>query len=981
MKVRSFMMLLALAGLGTSCSSDDLTEGGGTGTTGTRAEIQLSFSGTGESQEYERSARAIASESENKIDKLSVYLFAAAGAAGPYYYLETWEEGTAYDPAAPATTQFKKQASGTGWKASIYPNELKGLPYIKLLCVANNGMPVGGTTDGNFYKEDGMTALNALVAVTVDGDGAVTNSAAATTETAFKAAHTLNLGLDAATGIIATPLLMTGEGQTKISGSVSKVNIDLRRIMARFDIDNTASRSNLTIQNLTLARGRKCGALFGATLTPVAKDNLDKVEDGNYVVKYQTVDFSTINGANVGLTESSLYAYPNLATDESYLIIEGTYKSPITSEQVPVTYNIPIARTPEGQQEGEYIPVKANSRYKLRITDVTQSNVFGTFEVVDWTSGGGIDVKPDNDAPVFTGTTAFSGTNIPTDLNKSNPEATTCDYEVTGLDGTGNFDIEIAATGKVRAEKGSVTRAASPTDWLTVGNGTSEERDGVWYTKFNISYTGAIGQQPVAVTFINDAASYDPALWTVVNFYGPKAVPSFALVANGNSKGNVTNADDPKAPTASIYRVKNSYVQFDITSIEGITVGTTAAGYEVEKVKTTGFVHTYKIKVTDASTAVGGTIIFQNAGDTSKTTTLTVTALDPSLKFSEPASNLAVTWAPGTETPFVITGELKIDLDALKSAYTFKLEAPYGLTATNLASCPWLTITETHKWQDADEERYAEYSVTAKSGTPANTDDFVMNFNNGLSETNIEAPGIKIKAHKDYSKPKLTAGTTQDSWSTWNWGLTANFDDPYASTIEMYLVNNSAVTVKMNCTEAASFESATGLTVAKIGDTDEYTVTVSDATQFTAGGTTNLVAHNNAAYAVSSSTDRKATLAITWKSAAITVELTNDDGGTVVQTGSDTNVIYSMDAANLGAKFEFTVTANGGATTDLSVLADSFLKTHTANVGDGTLAAGIAEVYSLKTSDDTVKTDIVMTFTNIVNGGGNLTITFKNTAP
>ena len=55
-------------------------------------------------------------------------------------------------------------------------------------------------------------------------------------------------------GIIATPLLMTGEGQTKISGSVSKVDIDLKRIVARFDIDNTASKSNLTIQKLTLAQ-------------------------------------------------------------------------------------------------------------------------------------------------------------------------------------------------------------------------------------------------------------------------------------------------------------------------------------------------------------------------------------------------------------------------------------------------------------------------------------------------------------------------------------------------------------------------------------------------------------------------------------------------------------------------------------------------------------------------------------------------------
>lgn len=992
MKVKSFMMLLALAGMTASCSNDDLTEGGDNGTTGTRPEIQIAFSGSGESQEYERNARAIASESENKIDQLSVYLFASASAAGPYYYLETWEEGTDYVPATPAVTKFKKQASGTGWKASIYPNELKGLPYVKLLCVANNGVPAGSTTDGNFYAEDGKTALAALVPVTVDDDGNITNAPAATTELAFKEAHTMNLGIDAATGIIATPLMMTGEGATKISGSVSKVNIDLRRIMARFDIDNTTSRSNLTIQHLTLARGRKCGEVFktAAGLTPVAKDDLDKVEDANLLVKYQTVDFTAIQGANVGLTESALYAYPNLATDESYLIIEGTYKSPITSAQVPVTYNIPIARTPDGADAAQYIPIKANNRYKLRITDVTQSNIFGSFEVVDWTSGGGINVKPDNDAPIFAGDAAFTTGDKPIRLvDADHPEI--LNYEVaTDADGNGSFEIEIAATGKVRAEKGAVARADDATAWFTIAQaGDAEERDGVWYTKFSVNYAGAIGQQPVAVTFINDAASYDPALWTVINFYGPKAKPAFAVVSNGNSKGNLTALTDsnPLKPTASIYKVKNSYVQFDITSIEGVKVAATgtATGFKAEFVKTEGFVHTYKVSVSDEATAVGGTIIFQNAADPTKETTLTVTALDPSVKFTEVTNtDLAVTWAPGAASPVYITaGELKIDLDALTTAYAFKLESPLGVTATNLNSCPWLTITSTHTWADADGERYDQFTVEAKAGTPASTDDFTMNFNSGLSETNIAAPGIAIKAHKDYSKPKLEAGTTTASWSTWNVGLgTPNFTDPYAATIDMYLVDNSAVTVKMTCAaEAATFETVDGLKVEQIGSTDEYIVKVDDATKFTAGSTTVLTAHNDAAYALDNSTDRKAKLTITWKSAAITATLTNDDGGTVTKSGTDTDIVYSMDAANLGAKFEFAVTANGGATTDLSVLTDSFLKAHTNNTGDATLEAGVAETYSFKTSDDTVKADIVMTFTNTVIGGGDLTITFKNTAP
>ena len=72
MNVKSLMLLLAFAGLGASCS-DDETNGGDTSGIAGRSELQIVFSGTGESQEY---TKATASEGENKIDKLQVYLFA-----------------------------------------------------------------------------------------------------------------------------------------------------------------------------------------------------------------------------------------------------------------------------------------------------------------------------------------------------------------------------------------------------------------------------------------------------------------------------------------------------------------------------------------------------------------------------------------------------------------------------------------------------------------------------------------------------------------------------------------------------------------------------------------------------------------------------------------------------------------------------------------------------------------------------------------
>lgn len=997
MKAKSFMMWLALSGLAAGCSNDTLPGSDEEPPVEGRSEIQLSFTGSGESQDYERSARAIASESENKIENLSVYLFASSSENGTYYYLETWNDGTAYDPAHPTQTNFKKQESGTGWKASIYPNELKGLPYIKLLCVANNGAPANGTTDGKFYNEIGTEILNAMTPVEVDMEGRPTNDGAggATTETEFRAAYTMRLDpMDPGKGTIATPLVMTGENKTKISGSVSKVNIELRRIVARFDIENTGTRSNLTITQITMAHGRKCGGLFAdALLTKVEEADLESTDLTSLLASYLPVAFDKQTGANLGLTESALYVYPTLPTDKAYLVVEGTYKSPMTSEQVPVKYHIPIAITCEGTIESEYIGVKANSRYKLRITDVTQSNILSTFEVVDWTSGGGIITKPDNDAPVFAADVAFEGANKPTDRNAANPDATTYDYEVTGTDGNGNFDITISATGKVRAEKGSVVRA---TDWLTVGQPNYKEVDGIWYTTFNLSYGSAVGLEPVAVTFINESASYDPDLWTTINFYAQKAVPALAEVDKGHAKGNsVDLSTAPDAPTAQMYNIKNGYIQLDVTCVEGVRIpDLSSTGYKVEEVKTTGYVHTYKISVADEAAVAAGDekviIKFQNAGvDAGEMTqlekTLTITRVSPALKFIQTGNDdNAVTWVEGTKIPYATTGELKIDLDALKGVYTFKLDAPLGLKATTLANCPWLNVAETHEWQDVNGERYAGYSITAIND-PASVADYKLVFNNNLNQEaqGIKAPNMVITVHKDFSKPKLAAGTTTSSWSTFNVGLDADFaTDVYASTIEMYKVANSTVTVKMTCTEAASFEDADGNTsgvkVERIGKTDEYKISVTDATKLTSA-TTEVIAHTDDAYAADNNTDRKAKLTIIWKDPAITITLADGNGITKdISSSTDAHPVYTVDTdAMPGAGFTFTVTANGGAIVDLSTLDDAFLtKGMGADINDTTLTAGSTVTYKFKGGNDKTD-DITIVFTNTITGGGDLTITFK----
>jgi len=977
------MLFLALAGLGTSCS-DDETQGGGTSSIAGRSELQIVFSGSGESQSYDKptkATKAIATAKENQIDDLQIYLFAAASEGGPYYYLETWQDGTAFDPedkdgAGKAKTNFKKTESGTGWKASLYPNELPGVPYIKLFCVANknvagvlasDGATVSQTTDEHFYQEDGTAKiLETLTPVTTadKGDGTY-DVTAGTTETDFIASFTKALGT-AANGVISTPLLMTGQGKTKISGNVSKVDIDLTRVAARFDIDNTTSKSNLTIKKVTLAQGRKTAPLWNAPLTKVEKADLGT--SGLIAQKYEVVDFEKLEGANQGVTESSIYVYPTLATDESFLILEGTYKSPVNSSQVEVTYHVPITRTPEGGDKGEYIAINANNRYCLRITDVTLSNVYGTFDVVDWTSAGGITIRPDNDAPVFDAAVAFDPTsaNKPTDLNAANPDATTFDYEVTGdTDGAGSFSLTMAATGAVRCEKETMSATkAGETDWLTITSDKTEERDGVWYTTFKFEYTNSIGQQPVAVHFINETASYDPALWTTINFYGPKAVPSFALATAGNSKGNLANADDPKAPTATIYSVNGSYVTFDITSIEGVEVDA-LTGYKAEKVATNGFVHTFKVSVDTEATADGGNMVFKNAGDPTKTTTLTITKADPSLSVEKSTdANNASDYTAGSETPFVTTGTLQVDLDLLATGTcNFKVNSPQGLTVASL-DCPWLTITEVHQWADTDGNRYTEYQVKKKD-SPANTSDFNLVFTSGLTEQGITAPGFTLTLNKAYSKPTITPNAAPATYvnSAFNDGIPSGY--PYAVTADMYKVNNSTIYLQMACTENMSVASGdANVSVTKQGETNYYKIEVTNAAA--AASEVTITASND------NDADRKATVTLTLIDPAVKLE--NPAGG-MAPTLSGTTITlpstfvqYSVSTLDIVAPKGSTISC--GSSTWF-----------TCTPATATIDASKRQAITLMGSDQASTDDVTITVHNsVTNADETITVT-KAAAP
>ena len=382
-KLKNILLLPALAIACTGCNNDPVD--GEISLTGATNEIQLVIAGNGEGVDY---TKAIASESENKIENLDVYIFASDAQAGTYRYLDKWESAAANDKVQ---NKFLLQASGSEWNASIFPTEIAGYPYLKLFLVANR--------EDDLYQENGATALTLTPFTSSD------NFDAATDEATFLQSYTKALTADK---VLYPSLLMTGNGTTKMLGTVSNVKIELKRVVARFDIDNTARTSNLTIQSIALKQGRKTGTLWnGGTLTPVAEADL---ATSPLLMEYKEVDYTALANANTGVTESAIYTYPTLDTDKASLIIKGTYHDPVTNSDKPATYTVPLQKTDGATGTTADIAILRNNRYKLRIIDVTSTTMAAAFEIEDWTSSGGITVKPE--APVLPITFSATGADV-----------------------------------------------------------------------------------------------------------------------------------------------------------------------------------------------------------------------------------------------------------------------------------------------------------------------------------------------------------------------------------------------------------------------------------------------------------------------------------------------------------------------------------------------------------------------------------------
>lgn len=673
MNKRNMLWMSALLALLSGCSQAELgvEETPVTGAQG--KEVRLVFSGGGESQEY---TRAIASESENQIDNLDIYVFAAATEGGDYQYLETWKAGATDD--TPSKT-FKLSGAGTARKASIFPTELKGIPNLKLYCVANSTTLYGA--DGN--------AVAAMTPVQTNDAGEITTLG--TEDDVFESYFTSKLLTDGTA--LATPLVMTGSGTTKILGNIATVNIELKRRVSRFDIDNESAKTGLIIESVSLGNGRNRSTVMQGTLAELTTPD----EIAANLIQYPTVEgsFLMLPKANQGVTESALYTYPLKDTDHAFLIIKGKYQNPMQKDPVPVEYHLDIQRT-DGGGAPAFMDVVANTRYTLHIKEVMEATITAFFEIVDWTSGGGVIIKPDNAAPVVT----------ELNVEGDDKDVTTKEISVTADGNDKVITVTATASGKVQPKFS--TETGWPINWLTYdeAGSQSEVKDGVTTTTMTFKYnlTDGTPYAPVTLTLANESASQDESVYTKLTIVPPATAPTldFATPAEATGNYNLYKKDDNKitmyktnkssitlgasCPFGTKLVLANTLPWLEVSkSNKGTVSNESGADTDVHATTPVEEFYTLTLKdVTATSSDADSKFEIISLGDNDKKLGLTVDLLDPAI------TNIELTGATGaTYTDYTIT-------DVPSTAGTtveVKITSPKGVTASTLSS--WFSVTET----------------------------------------------------------------------------------------------------------------------------------------------------------------------------------------------------------------------------------------------------------------------------------------------
>lgn len=218
-------------------------------------------------------------------------------------------------------------------------------------------------------------------------------------------------------GQLACPLIMTavdsieitdaaasnptdGGGYTVgIGSTVTGRAVNLKRIVARFDIENYAETSDLVIESIELNNVHPSALVnkvqnFGSTKNSEYAYTTDPLTE-----TMNKFDFTRYPNANNGRAASVFYLYPDLnngsgadgegtEADRFYLTLYGKTKKTGAS----VVYNVYLYKN-NADRTKDAVIVKPNNQYLIKINDLDPTTLKATITVQDWLIGDTVDYE------------------------------------------------------------------------------------------------------------------------------------------------------------------------------------------------------------------------------------------------------------------------------------------------------------------------------------------------------------------------------------------------------------------------------------------------------------------------------------------------------------------------------------------------------------------------------------------------------------
>ncbi|MDH6303922.1 uncharacterized protein (TIGR02145 family) [Parabacteroides sp. PF5-5] len=212
---------------------------------------------------------------------------------------------------------------------------------------------------------------------------------------------------------LATPLLMSGKTTiTEVSTPGDKpleLKVQLKRRMARMDIDNDPSVSNFDVKKILVSKTKLRGYVF----ENVNRTSEKSFEEGNY----DEIEIKPKDETAPVRLDSVFYLYPTIIGEgKTEIALEGIFNGETK------VYNLKIDTD---------VSAEANKRYVLKVKKVDLNKVDMEIKVADWEDEGEKTANPETDLVTFS---AINHSAVKGIVSKGNDT-----YDLTGVTEAGKL--------------------------------------------------------------------------------------------------------------------------------------------------------------------------------------------------------------------------------------------------------------------------------------------------------------------------------------------------------------------------------------------------------------------------------------------------------------------------------------------------------------------------------------------------------------